>query len=227
MKTTVISRLYKDEASARGMRERLYRARFPRHTLSVVTPADAEDAEGLQSKIEATLVPADAAKVYAAKLADGACLVVVRATYKPLNAVRIATSVFESSGAISSGLETERFVVATPPDPSPSILKDHPRFLTQAPSAAWQVPRLSDQMGVRLLSSPKRRDSVQRPAKRIFGEGIRRASRKTSTLAAGTHLSKVFWPTPLLSKRKRTLSVIPGGGHPFSRLLGWPLPNSD
>jgi hypothetical protein len=35
-------------------------------------------------------------------------------------------------------------------------------------------------------------------------------------------MSKYFWPMPMLSRKRRGLSVIPGGGQPFSRLLGWP-----
>ncbi|MEM9426282.1 MAG: hypothetical protein AAGA06_06230 [Pseudomonadota bacterium] len=222
MKTNVIGRLYKDEGSARGMRDRLYRAGFARHTLSLVTPQDAEGVDGLQAKIEEAWVPAGPAKHYAAKLAEGACLVVVRATYKPLNAVRIATQAFETSGAIPSGLNTDHFPINTPPDPTPSILKDHPRFLTMPPSPDDDRRLVSERLGFSTLSPPKRRDSVMSTPKRFFGEGISRKARKTSTLPSGTFMSQKFWPQPLLSKRKRSLSVIPGGGHPFSRLLGWP-----
>lgn len=222
MKTHVIGRLYKDAASARGMRDRLYRAGFARHTLSVVTPQDAEDVDGLQAKIEEAWVPTGPAKHYATKLTEGMCLVVVRATYKPLNAVRIATQAFETSGAIPSGLNTDHFPIKTPPDPAPSILKDHPRFLNLPPSPDDDRRLVSERLGLTQLSPPRRRDSVMSVPKRFFGEGIIRKARKTSTLPPGTFMSQKFWPQPLVSNRKRSLSVIPGGGHPFSRLLGWP-----
>lgn len=224
MKTNVICRLYKDDGSAIGMKERLYRAGFPRYTLSVISPADAERKGGIEGQIQDALVPAEAAKAYAKQVAKGASLVVVRATYKPLNAVRIATDAFESSGALPSGLESDRFWVDTPPDPAPSILKDHPRFLTLPPSASNRDRRpLSEQLGFSLLSAPKRRDSVMRPPKLWFGDGILRKARTVSTLPDAPFMSQKFWPSPLLSRKERAPSVIPGGGQPFSRLFGWPL----
>lgn len=223
MKTNVICRLYKDDGSAIGMKERLYRAGFPRHALSVVSPADAERKGGLQARIEKALVPSDAAQAYAKQVADGASLVVVRATYKPLNAVRIATEAFESSGAVPSGLEADRFWVRTPPDPAPSILKDHPRFLTLPPNPARDRRPISRQLGLSLLAPAKRRDSVLRPARLFFGDGVLRKPRQRSTMADAPFMSRKFWPAPLLSKKERALSVLPGGGHPFSRLFGWPL----
>lgn len=223
MKTTVICRVFKDEGSAEGMKERLYRAGFPRYVMSVITPADEARRGGVLGKIEEALVPSDAAKAYASQVADGASLVVVRATYKPLNAVRIATEAFESSGALPSGLETDRFVVKTPPDPTPNILKDHPRFLTLPPSEKSDRRLLSERLGLTLLSPPKRRDSVMQAPKRFFGEGLIRKERTVKTLAPGSFMSQKFWPRPLLSTSDRPLSVISGGGHPFSRLFNWPL----
>jgi hypothetical protein len=220
--TTVITRLYRDEASALGVRGRLSRAGFPRHALSLFSGEQGLSAGELQAKMERALVPSDAAKTYAARVADGASLVVVRATYKPLNAVRIANETFESSGALSSGLQTESFKVKTPPDHAPSILKDHPRFLTMAPGAVQSVPLVSEQLGLPLLSHPKRRDSVIHGGKLFFGDGIIRKKRSSSVLPEGSFMSRYFWPMPLISRRERGLSVIRGGGHPFSRMLGWP-----
>lgn len=219
---TVITRLYGDEQSGRGIRERLYRQGFPRHVLTLITPADADGKAALQARMERALVPEDAAKVYAAHVAKGASLVVVRATYKPLNAVRIAKETFRTSGALDPGIEEEAFRVNSPPDHAPSILKDHPLFLTLPPDPDRDARPVSERLGVRLLSHPKRRDSVMRKPKRFFGEGIIRDRDSRSVLAPGTFVSKKFWPMPLLSDRKPHRSVIPGGGQPFSRLFGWP-----
>lgn len=220
--TTVITRLYQDEASALGVRGRLNRAGFPRHALSLFSGEQGLSASELQAKMERALVPTEAARTYAARVAEGASLVAVHATYKPLNAVRIANETFASSGALSSGLETESFRVKTPPDHAPSVMKDHPRFLTMAPSAEPTVRLVSEQLGVRTLSHPKRRDSVMHGGKRFFGEGIIRKKKSNSVLREGSFMSRYFWPMPLVSKRQRGLSVIPGGGHPFSQMLGWP-----
>jgi hypothetical protein len=219
---TVITRLYGDEASGRGIRERLYRQGFPRHALTLITPADADGKSALQARIERALVPEEAAKVYAARVAKGDSLVVVRATYKPLNAVRIAKETFRTSGALDSGIDEEAFRVKSPPDHAPSILKDHPLFLTLPPDPERDARPVSERLGLRLLSHPKRRDSVMRTPKRFFGEGIIRKRESRSVLAPGTFVSKTFWPMPLLSERKPGRSVIPGGGQPFSRLFGWP-----
>ena len=218
---TVITRLYGDKASARGVRERLYREGFPRYAMSVFSGAGGQSAATLKAKMEQALIPADAAETYAARVAEGASLVVVRATYKPLNAVRIATETFDSSGALSSGMSEEAFKVPTPPDPSPSILKDHPRFFTMPPSGDQLGGPLSDQFGFRMISAQKRRHSVMDDAKRFFGDGIIRKRHSYSTI--NTYSSKFFWPMPLLNKKKRGRSMIPGGGHPFSRLLGWSM----
>ncbi len=218
--TTVISRLYSDEASAKGVRERLYREGFPRHAMTLVSGGDSFG--GIKEKITRALVPEEVADTYAQRVQEGNSLVVVRATYKPLNAVRVANETFETSGAVPSGLESDSFKVPTPPDPSPSIIKDHPRFFTMPPSRDHIGGPLSDQFGFRLVSAQKRRDSVMHDGKLFFGDGIIRNRKTHSVLKPGSFMSKFFWPMPLLTKKKRGLSVIPGGGHPFSRLLGWP-----
>ena len=216
--TTVITRLYGDEQSAKGVRERLYREGFPRHMLSLVTPGDRD----VHAKIERALVPAEAAATYAARVSEGASLVVARATYKPLNAVRVANEVFETSGAMASGLDEDMFKVPTPIDKSPSIIKDHPRFFTMPPNRDHVGGPLSDQFGFRLVSAQKRRDSVLHDGKLFFGDGIMRNRKSNSVFRNGGFMSKYFWPMPMLSRKRRGLSVIPGGGQPFSRLLGWP-----
>lgn len=219
--TTVITRLYADRDSARGIMERLYRQGFPRHAMSVIGPGDG-DHSALMRRMERAMVPDHAAEAYANRVAEGANLVVVRAGYKPLNAVRIADETFETSGALPAGMEEQSFSVQTPPDHAKSILKDHPRFLTMPPSGEHIGGPLSDQLGFRLISAQRRRDSVMHDGKRFFGDGIIRSKRKSSVLRNGGFMSKFFWPMPLVSRKRRGLSVIRGGGHPFSRLLGWP-----
>lgn len=217
--TTVITRLYADEQSAHGIRERLYRQGFPRHAMAVIS-GDGGKGAALK-KMRRALVPDHAAEVYADRVAAGASLVVVQATYKPLGAVRKANETFESSGALDVGMAEQQFSVPTPIDHAPHILKDHPRFLTMPPRDGQVGGPLSDQLGFRLVSAQQRRNSVN-AGKRIFGEGIKRGRKARSAIKGGGHMSRMFWPMPLLSKKRGGLSVIQGGGHPFSRLLGWP-----
>ncbi len=214
---TVITRLYRDEASARGVVGRLYRTGFPKNAITLVSKSDG-DVEG---RIARALVPEHVAEALAAKVEDGNSAVIVRATYKPLNAVRIANETFETSGAVSSGLEAESFRVKAPKDHAPSILKDHPRFLTLDGSVRGG-PTLSEQLGLRRLSPHRRRDSVINGGRLFFGDGVLRGRQAKASLKTGKFMSKAFWPMPLLSKKKEGLSVLPGGGHPFSRLMGWP-----
>ena len=221
MTTTVITRLYGDAQSARGVRERLYREGFPSHTLSLVTAAAGDTADTIKLKMERALVPSEAAETYAIRVAEGGGLVVVRATYKPLNAVRIATETFETSGALPTNLPSQAFRIKTPKDHAPSILKDHPRFLTISPEEDLVRGFISERQGFRMLSAPRTRDSVIRGGKLFFGDGVVRKPRKLSTRRSGP-MSAMFWPMPLISRKERKSSVIKGGGNTFSRWLGWP-----
>ncbi len=218
---TVITRLYENEASAQGIVGRLYRAGFPRNAIMMITPND-----NVARRMELALIPEDAAGKLATRIEEGKSLVVVHATYKPLNAVRIANETFETSGAISSGLENESFRVKAPRDHAPSVLKDHPHFLTMEGSVK-AGPTISETLGLRLLSPQKRRSSAMSGGKLFFGDGVIRGRTPKARLKTGSFMSKMFWPMPLLSKKKESRSVLPGGGHPFSRLMGWPTISQD
>ncbi len=222
MKTTVIARAYGDADSARGIRDRLYRAGFPRYQMSLICAKEGEDADQIKAHLMDAWVPEVPAGTYAEIVAGGAGVVVVRASYKPLGAVRIANEAFATSGALDVGLAEQQFRVKTPPDHAPSILKDHPRFLTTAPRHDGRGGLVSEQLGLRLLSAQKPRTSALAGGKIYMGNGIKRKAKANSAYAGGGYMSQKFWPMPLLSTRKRELSVTENGGHPFSRILGWP-----
>lgn len=221
MTTTVISRAYADERSAIGIQGRLYRQGFPRHQITVVSP-NGETTQKVTERLTRALMPEDAAKTYAARIADGASVVIVRATYKPLGAVRIANETFATSGALDIDLDEEQFRVPTPKDHAPSILKDHPLFLTMRPRGDVERGTMSEQFGLRLLSARKTRHSVISGGKLMLGGRVKTGRVATSAKRGGGYMSRAFWPMPLLSKKKRGLSVTRDGGHPLSRLLGWP-----
>lgn len=218
--TTVITRLYSNDSAARGIRDRLFRQGFPTYVVSLVTARAGDTDDAVRARIEQALVPGEAASAYATRVAEGAALVVVRATYKPLNAVRLAKETFDSSGALPVNLPSQSFKVRTPRDHAPSVMKDHPRFLTPAPGQDGLTSTLSERLGLRLLSPQKRRDSVIHGTKLIFGDGVSRKQRKLSVMAARP-MSRLFWPMPLLSKTKRKSSVM-RPGPVLSRWLGWP-----
>ncbi|MEM9971976.1 MAG: hypothetical protein AAF762_12885 [Pseudomonadota bacterium] len=218
---TVITRLYGDAKSARGVRERLYREGFPRHSMSLISADTDEKQADIQRKLEGALVPEEVSQAYVSRVLEGASLVVVRATYKPLNAVRIAEETFATSGALPTNLPVEKFRIRPPADRAPRVNKEHPRFFTRPPGSDHLGGPLADQFGFRTLSAQQRRDSVMRKPRRIFGEGIMRTRSGTSVISGRFFLSKYFWPAPLLSSDERKRSVIEGGGNPLSRLLGW------
>lgn len=218
---TVITRLYGDTKSARGVRERLYRVGFPRHSMALIS-ADTDDTESdIQRKLARALVPEEASKAYVSRVLEGASLVVVRATYKPLNAVRVAEETFATSGALPTNLPVEKFRIRPPADHAPRIKKEHPRYFTRPPDGDIVGGPLAGQFGFRTLSAQQRRDSVVRKPRRIFGDGIMRTRSGTSVISGSFFLSKYFWPAPLISRAVRKRSVIEGGGNPLSHLLGW------
>ncbi len=222
--TTVITRAYADEQSAKGIRERLYREGFPRHQMSVIS-ANGRDRATVVDKLTEALVPEGAAETYADRIMGGASVVVLRATYKPLNAVRKANDTFHTSGAMDVGIAEQQFRVPTPVDHAPSVLKDHPRFFTMKPhDEVRRATTVTEELGLPmpLLSAPKVRNSAISGGRMMLGGSVRRGRNANSAIRGGKHMSRAFWPMPLVSKKRSGLSVIPGGGHPFSRLLGWP-----
>lgn len=225
--TTVITRLYANESTARGVEDRLRWEGFPRSAIQVISAAPDQARDALAAKIIRARVAESTAPAYADKLGEGMALLVVRATYKPLGAVRIAKEVLERSNAIDAGIQPDEIYVKDGPDHAPSVLKDHPHFLT-LPVLEDDIPRgpISAQFGFRLLSKRPRRLKVMRSGRRMsrmfWPMPLVTKNRKARSAMSGTRrMSRAFWPGPLITSKPRRRSVIRGGGHPFSRLMGW------
>ena len=90
--TTVITRLFADEPAARQAVRKLRLEGFPADAVSLVSGADAA------AELEAAKADDSAVKAYAPRIANGAAAVVVRATYKPLGAAKIARTVLDGEG---------------------------------------------------------------------------------------------------------------------------------
>jgi hypothetical protein len=71
-----------------------------------------------------------------------------------------------------------------------SVMRSHPLFMTDKREMSRNNGRISHGMGMRLLS-PRRT--------------------KASAMSGGRFMSRLFWPMPLLSKKKDKLSVYRGG----------------
>lgn len=192
--TTVISRLYADEATANRVTSELKAAGFPESTMDVFKAgADAATLEGAR-------LDEDSAKAYASVLTGDAALVVVRAPITPFGAARAAmTAADKVTSTRVPGTQENRYITETPNRDlflGLSILTDHPRFLSSDmnPRANANRGLVSQALHWKLLSDRKPRNSAW----------------------SGTHfMSKRILPFPLLRSRKPGNSVISGGKRMF------------
>jgi hypothetical protein len=227
--TTVITRLYADEEAASAVARRLSWEGLPARALQVITGSgmsrDAIAAKMGRAGVHETAVPA-----YSERVAGGNALLVVRATYKPLGAARITREVTARTPTIDAGGVIDEHYFADPPDHAPSVLKDHPRFLSlDLDFGEYKGGPISAELGIPLLTRGHRNRPLH-----VYkgGKHVSRAfwpmpllSRKRSANSAmhgGRFMSKLFWPMPLITRKERTRSVIRGGALPFSRAFGMP-----
>lgn len=225
---TIITRLYADASAARGVAAKLHRAFLPASSVRVVTARAGEDRSALETRLGGFGVHPDAAAAYAGRLDGGAAALVVHATYLPLEAPRITREIVGASDTLDAGEVTEEYKTRDTRDHAPSVMKSHPRFLTLAPSPDRPSGgTISETLGWRLLSPRRERHSAisgGRHVSRLFWpmpliSGRRRQA--SSAISGGRFMSRMFWPQPLLSRKERGSKVIPDGGHPLSRLMGW------
>lgn len=215
---TLITRGYADAHSAKGIQQRFFRQGFKRNDVGIVS-GDGIDRDRIVYLLKRELVPDDALASYADAVEAGAHLVIVRATYKPLMAIKKATETFETSGAMKLDIEP-RFRVKPPFDHAPLVMKDHPRFFT--PDLDGSPPRrFSDWFGWNILSPNQQRDSAMSGGKLMLGGKVKTGRVARSAMSGTRFMSQKFWPMPLVSAKPRKLSVT--RGHPFSEALNWPL----
>lgn len=227
--TTVITRLYADEEAARAIARRLSWEGLPARALQVIS-GDGKSRETIAEKMQSAGVHVTAVPAYSERVAGGNALLVVRATYKPLGAAQIARDATARSKAIEVRGVIDDYYFADPPDNAPSVLKDHPRFLSlDLEPGEYKGGPISAELGIPLLTRGHRNRPLH-----VFkgGKFVSRAfwpmpllSRKrkaNSAIHGGRYMSKLFWPMPLITKKERTRSVIRGGALPFSRAFGMP-----
>ena len=224
--TTLYTRLYADEKTANAVRDRLYRAGFPRHVMRLISGRDGEGHEGLAQRISRARVPERAAAVYTESVASGNVLLVVEAGYKPLGARKIGKKVLAETDPLPANLESEDFKVPKLRDHAPSVMKEHPRFLTASPDPDHIGGPLSDQFGFNLISSHRRRNSVNKGGHIFPFAMVTKGRNANSAMKGGSFISRIFWPMKLVTNAPRRRSAMRGGGHPLSRLLGLPTTSS-
>jgi hypothetical protein len=216
--TTLISRLFADEAAARSAAERLYFKGIPRGDIKIITGGADANTRLARAKVhESAIGP------YAQALAAGNAALVVRATYKPLGAARITREILAKRDTIATAGVTDDYGLPYEPERAPSVLKDHPHML----SLPGFAPRghMSSAFGMPLLKEHKAKRSVTAPGRRMSRAFwpmplLKSKSHSSSAIRGGRHMSRMFWPMPLLANAPRRKSVIPGGGLVFSRLFG-------
>ncbi len=215
--TTIITRLMPDQAAAQSAADRLQFKGVPRRACDVIVGSD--DAEERMTRAQ---VHPSALAAYGKGLAAGNAVLVVRTTYKPLGAAQLTRDILAKRDTIDAGKADEDFFVPNTPDKAPSVMKDHPLFLSLPVPAPRG--RVSDEFGIATLKDrkPRRHLSHNRAMSRMFWPGklISRKTRSSSVISGGRQMSRAFWPGKLLSTKSRRNSVIPGGALPFSRMFG-------
>jgi len=221
---TVISRLFANEEAATAVRKRLQMKGFPNYVVRVVTSSMASPAQTLARDGVADKTAA----AYVKAIADGGAALVIRATYKPLGAVRIARETLEGVDAVDMGKLPEENVVKDGPDRAPRVLKGHPHFLTIRKAPGDREPALvSRSLGLRLLSEHRTERSVMHEPKRMSRYFwptplLSKKQRTNTVMKERSHMSRLFWPMPLLLNTKRRNSVIRDGDTLFSQIFGFP-----
>jgi hypothetical protein len=227
--TTVITRLYDSEDTASATARRLNREGVPKHALQVIT-AKGLAREAIAERMRRADVHDSAVPVYADHVAQGDALLVVRATYKPLGAARLTREITAKTKTKSVGDVVDDHYFADGPDHAPSVLKDHPHMLSlDLDFGEYKGGPVSAEFGIPLLTRGHR----NRPLRVSRGGGhmskwfwpmplVTRKRTANSAISGGRFMSRLFWPMPLLSRKERTRSVIRDGALPFSRALGLP-----
>ena len=227
--TTVITRLYADGDAASAAARRLGWEGLPARAVQVIG-GSGMSRDDIARKMEKAGVHETAVGTYAERVAAGNALLVVRATYKPLGAAQITRDVTARTKTIDiPGVVDDHYVV-DPPDHAPSVLKDHPRLLSlDLDFGEYKGGPISAELGIPLLTRGHRNRPlhVYRGGKHVSRAFwpmplISRKRSANSAIHGGRHMSKLFWPMPLITRKERTRSVVRGGSLPFSRALGLP-----
>jgi hypothetical protein len=198
--TTIITRLYKDLATAQAVAAELSLAGHDSATIDVI----GRDGEGnAEARMAEARVPRASAAAYAGGVAKGAALLVVRAPFAPMGTARHAMRVVNRTPAIDVGLADEDVYI-----------REQPRL----EKTGKVLPGT-----VFYMSNPHRSLTHGH----IFGKNPLIASKpRTSAISGGAYMSTKFWPGKLLSAPKERTSAI-RGGMLISSIFGIPTLSGD
>jgi hypothetical protein len=198
--TTIITRLYKDLATAQAVAGALTSAGHDAGTIDVI----GRDGNGsAEDRMGEARVPKASAAAYAGGIAKGAALLVVRAPFAPMGTARHAMRVVNRTAAIDVGLADEDVYVREQP-----VIEKTGRVL-HGTVFYMSNPHRSLTHGHILGSNP-----------------IKPSKPRTSAIPGGAYMSTKFWPGKLLSAPKERSSAIRGGWL-VSSMFGIPTLSGD
>jgi len=240
--TTIISRLYKTETTAKRIVSALQEAGIRESDVSLVAVAKATEegapAPSASGDVAATGVAPEAVSAYAPKVEGGNALVVVRA---PFGMATKARGVLDSAPTVSAGLEREEAYVrdsatgpsrmvrhAAPASGARNIIPGNKKYFTGESEISTADPTpLSSMLGWRTLKEYRNKDLVRRGEDRFIFKSWKRLSdwRLGSDVAAYRDRPTPFsnaigWKT-LKEPKKGAPSVISDDPTPLSSRLGW------
>ncbi len=190
--TTIITRLYPDAATARGVVSALLARGLDQDLIDVI---GADGAAPVADRMTAASVNPRTAAAYAAAISGGKTAVVVRAPFAPMGMARNAMKTMDRTPSIDVGVEGAEYIRVSPSLTNrSSVMQDHPFFMSNPlrPTGHGHV------FGAKLLSAHRTKRSVY---------------------AGGKLMSGMFWPMKHISAHKERNSAIRGTWL-FSRFLG-------
>ena len=218
----IISRVFSDPQHAKKANDWLTFKAIPKGARAVITAGD-----NVEAALEAAGVHSSAIAPYAAAIAKGGAALVVKTTFKPLGAAKIVREALSrrADQIVAFGSEVDQdHAIAWEPDHAPSVLKDHPHFMT-LPGIEISG-NISSAFGVPTVSGQNRRKKVMDGSKRMSKMFwpmplLSSKSRANKTMDGSRRMSRAFWPMPLVTSGERRKSVIEGGGAVLSSRMGW------
>lgn len=204
--TTIISRLYRSADTAHAAEAALRAAGHDAATIRIV-PAEGDDPA---ARLAAAGVGATSAAAYGRAMAAGQAVLVVRAPFTPFGRARSAMQVADGFGPLEvAGVNANQHV---PDQPDPRIF--HPAITRHAHVMTTDMPpfiarrrgTVSSAFGLPLLMAGRRARALPRGPflSRLLGlPMLSRRRPRGGLLPAGSFLSRLFWPLPLLAGQSR------------------------
>ncbi len=194
--TTIITRLYADNAAAHAVASTLLGDGHAPATIDIIT----RDGLGsVATRMRDARVPSASAAAYDGPVADGKALLVMRASFAPMGAARHAIKVVNRFPSIKVGLADEDVYIREEPKISivGKVQTNHPLYMSNAfrPKTHGHI----------LGSNPLLPHRTGR-----------------SAIAGGRHMSRMFWPMRLVSAQAKEGTSAIRGGWLFSSMFGIP-----